>query len=379
MARKRRAAYAKVYADLLDHPKTLSSAKTLKLEPIYVVAHLTWLWIKALDYAEDGDLWRGDDEASLRLFESLANIREEPLLFLEVFRRDRWIDGWLIHDWLDFNSEILISRHSSHNRPFLMETYKKHNRQYGKGVNEDSPPLHPDGVQGRLLGRDWEVVGNNKGNVGDNSDPPVSPSPKAQTETETKALSPPTPENKGIRSPKGGMGEEPARSPPTTPRANFKIVQGGSRVTGYPESQAELTGNGWTHKEVFEAFFPLLAAHAILSLEAFYERVKRSKATPATWIMLYLDKIHAVYREREGGTLLDEDADPIGMTMAGLMPGQGRRRHHHTEAARSLFIEIMMDYKKSQKGERSKWQGKLSGPAIVVELERRKGKASKIA
>lgn len=134
-----------------------------------------------------------------------------------------------------------------------------------------------------------------------------------------------------------------------------------------------------THKEVFEAFFPLLVAHAILSLEAFYERVKRSKATPAAWAMLYLDKIHAVYRDREGGALLDEDADPVAMTMAGLIPGKGRRRHHHTEAARSLFIEIMIDYKKSQKGERPKWLGRLNGPAIVVELERRKGRAGKIA
>ena len=123
----------------------------------------------------------------------------------------------------------------------------------------------------------------------------------------------------------------------------------------------------------------MLVAHGLTSLEAFFERVKRSKAPPATWIMLYLDKIHAVYRDRQGGTLLDEDADPVGMTMAGLIPGKGRVRHQFTEAARSLFIEIMRDHFKAQKGGRPKWLGKLSGPSIVVELERRKGKASKIA
>lgn len=165
----------------------------------------------------------------------------------------------------------------------------------------------------------------------------------------------------------------------TVPRADFSILKQGSGATGYPVMQAELTGNGLTHKEVFEAFLPLLVAHGLLSLESFYERVKRSRASPAGWIMLYLDKIHAVYRTRRGTTLLEEDADPVGMTMAGLIPAKTRRRHHHTEAARSLFIEIMRDYHKSQKGEKSKWRGKLSGPSIVLELERRKGKASKIA
>ena len=369
----RRKLYGKISADLLHHPKLIATAKTLVLPKVYVVGHLTNMWLGALEFAEDGDLWRGSDEASLRFFESLADIPEAPGTFLEVFRKDRWIDDWLIHDWLDHSAELLIARYSSHNRQLLVEIYKKHNRVYGKGLEDYPEEPHPGGVQGKLLGSDWEAQGKCEVKPGNNSDPPLALSPQPT------ALSPIALKAKETKSPNGGMGEITPQSPANVPRADFRILKQGSRVTGYPVTQAELTGDGLTYKEVFEAFLPLLVAHGILSLEAFFSRVKRSTASPAAWMMLYLDKLHAVYRTRQGTTLLDDDADPVGMTMAGLIPRRNRHRHQHTEAARSLFIEIMMDYKKSEKGGRSKWMGKLSGPSIVLELERRKGKASKIA
>lgn len=382
----RRQLYGKINADLRYHPKVIATAKTLKIPSVYLLGNLTSLWLGALEFAEDGDLWQGDEESSLRFFDSLADIQGDPQLFLTTFQSHRWLDGWLIHDWLDHTKELLIARHSSHNRDFLVRTYKKYNRVYGRELEDMPDDSHPDGKPGKLLGSDREVRGKGSGSNGDNSDPPLalSPEPKALspialTQNKTKALSPLTPETKEIKSPMGCVGRTPPSTPATVPRADFSDSKRGSSAPGYPVSQAELTGNGLTHKEVFEAFFPLLVAHGILSLESFFERVKRSKVPPATWIMLYLDKIHAVYRDRQGGTLLDEDADPVGMTMAGLIPGKGRTRHQFTEAARSLFIEIMRDHHKAQKGERPKWPGKLSGPTIVVELERRKGKASKIA
>ena len=368
----RRMLYGKIRAELLRHPKLIASAKSLALPKVYLVGHLTSMWLGALEFAEDGDLWRGSDEASLRFFESLADIPADPERFLAVFRQDRWLDDWLIHDWLDHTSELLISRHSSHHRSLLVEIYRKHNRIYGSGL-DDEP--HPDGVQGKLLGSEWEAHGKRVASVGDHSDPPLTLSPKPKTP------SPITQEIKERKKPNWGLGENSPPDQPraTAPRASFSVVSSGSRVQGYPLTQAELTGEGFTHKAVFEAFLPLLVMHGILSLEAFYGRVKRSRASPAEWIMLYLDKIHAVYRTRQGTTLLEEDADPVGMTMAGLIPRKGKHRHHHTEAARTLFIEIMSDYMKTQKGGIPKWAGKLSGPTIVMELERRKGKAGKIA
>ena len=387
----RRKLYGKISADLRHHPKLIASARSLQLPRVHLMGHLTNMWLGALEFAEDGDLWRGDDEASLRFFESLADISGESGQFLEVFRKDRWLDGWLIHDWLDHTSELLIARYSSHNRQLLVEIYKKHNRVYGNGLDREEEEPHPDGTQGEFSGSGWEVNGKRMGTDGNNSDPPLAPSPSlntlnpitpnpiAQDNNQKEALNPLTPVTKNKKSPMGGMGGNRSIFQANEPRASFLVFPEGSGARGYPVMQAELTGNGWTHKEVFEAFFPLLFDHSILSLEAFYERVKRSKASPAAWIMLYLDKIHAVYRNRQGGTLLDDDADPVGMTMAGLILRKNRTRHCHTEAARSLFIAIMTDYQKSLNGERRKWPGKLSGATIVYELEKRKGKASKIA
>lgn len=153
----------------------------------------------------------------------------------------------------------------------------------------------------------------------------------------------------------------------------------GLRVQGFVERQEQLTGGGFSHKEVYEVFIPLLVMHGIFSLEGFYARVKRSGVTPAEWMMLYLDKLQAVYRDRNGTTLLDDDADPVGMTMSGLSPGKNRRPHRPTEAARQLFLEIMMDSRNEAQGGKPKWRSRLSGPGITLELNRRKGRSGQVA
>lgn len=82
-------------------------------------------------------------------------------------------------------------------------------------------------------------------------------------------------------------------------------------------------------------------------------------------MMLFLDKIHAVYRNRNGKTLLDEqEADPVGMTIAGLLPKKGAVKHVPTEAARQLFLEIMLDHEQAKTGNTSRWECRISGPSI---------------
>jgi len=359
-----------VSVDLRWHPKLISSAKSLNLPKVHLEGHLVSLWSGALEYAEDGDLWKGDEDSSLRFFESLAEIPSDPQRFLDVLRLDRWIDGWLIHDWLDHASKYLIACHSSRNRDRLVEIYAKHNRVYGRSGSDNAGITS----QGKLWGSDREVFE-------DNSDPPITLNPNSNPYSEPKTLNPCTPIKRNEKSPIGGVGENsPENAGGFKKRASFFIIPEGSRVQGCAYSQDELTGDGLSHKDVFEAFMKILVMHGILTLESFFARVKRSKATPAAWMMLYLDKVHAVYRDRHGSTMLDDgDADPIAMTMAGLMPGKNRHRHYPTEAARLLFVEIMMDFMKHKEGGVAKWAGRISGPAIALELDRRKGKAGKIA
>ena len=355
--------WIEVRVELRWHPKLISSAKSLAIPKVYLEGHLVSLWSGALEYAEDGDLWRGDEERSIRFIESLAEIPDNPGRFIEVLRLDHWLEGWLIHDWLDHAAKYLIAKYKSHNRERLVEIWAKHGKVYGREQDNGTS-------QGKLLGMDGEVVGTN-------SDPPLTLNPEPLPLNQKPiTLNPRTLNKRKESNPMGGAGGEAGNDENA---GSSNLVLKGSRVQGYPNSQAELTGAGMTHKEVFEVFMPLLAFHSVLTLESFYERVKHCRTTPAQWMMLFLDKVQAVYRDRDGTTLIDtEDADPVAMTMAGLLPNKNRRQHHPTDAARQLFVEIMIDYDRANNGGKAKWLGRISAPAITLELERRKGKAGKI-
>lgn len=355
--------WLEVRVQLRGHHKLNASAKTLGIPRVYLLGHLVSLWLGVLEYAEDGDLWRGTEEKTLRFIESLAELPFDPARFVEVLRLDGWLDGWLIHDWLDYAGKYLHAKYKSHNRQRLVEIWTKHGRTYGR----DGEKRNGGGPR---LGREWDAVGPS---LEPDSALPLTQDPQPTT------LNPYTLDEKKGENPKGGVGGSPGPPDGAKEKAGFfNLLSEGSRVKGFVPTQAELTGGGVTHKEVFEAFMPLLNFHAILTLEAFYDRIKHCRTTPANWIMLFLDKIHAVYRDRDGSTLLDDDADPVAMTVAGLVPKKGGTKHHPTDAARQLFVEIMMDYGKGLKGEKSRWAGRVSASAITLELTRRKGKAGKI-
>jgi hypothetical protein len=350
--------WIEVRVDLRWHPKVTSSAKSLGMPGVYFEAHLVRMWSGALLYAEDGDLWRGDEERSARFVEALAEITGDPASFIDTLRLDRWLDGWLIHDWLDYSGRYLISKYKSRNRDRLEEIWAKHGKVYGR----DDSTSH-----GKSMGSEREADATN-------SYPPYTLNPNPTT------LNPLALKETKKESPMGGLGGKAAAEAKEAEKPGFlNFSFQGSRIQGAVATQAELTGDGVTHKQVYEAFLPLLSFHSVFSLEAFYSRVRHCKVTPAEWMMLFLDKIHAVYRDRGGGTTLidGDEADPVAMTVAGLAPRKDKRRHQPTEAARQLFVEVMLDYIKANKGEKSKWAGRMSAPAITLELGRRKGKAGK--
>ncbi len=347
--------WIEVRVDLRWHPKVISSAKSLDIPKVYFEGCLISLWSGALEYAEDGDLWRGNEEKTLRFIASLAELPFTPERFVEVLRLDDWLDDWLLHDWLDYAGKYLYAKYKSHHRNKLIEIWAKHGRRYGASGDAD-------GLQ----------VGCKRDEDGMENYLPYNPI--------TQTLNPLALKETKKESPMGGLGGKPATEGKTEEKPGFlNFSFQGSRVKGAAATQAELTGDGVTHKQVYEAFLPLLSFHSVFSLEAFYSRVSHCQTTPAQWIMLFLDKIHAVYRDRGGGTTLlsDEEADPVAMTVAGLIPRKDKRRHQPTEAARQLFVEVMLDYARANKGEKSKWTGRMSAPAITLELDRRKGKAGK--
>ena len=360
---------------LRNHPKLISTANLLGIPRVYVFGTIVNWWCGAYIHAEDGDMWQGDEERSNRFILSLSEMPEKHEAFLDAIRRDRWLDGWLIHDWLDYMGPHLYAQYKSHGRKRLVEIWEKHGKRYGREKTEGEeggdgilPGCGGRDVPGMSTGCDRDVDGMKAGY----GQLPINPN-------NPKALNPYTLKEKETKSPKGGVGEnDAAASGETEKRAVSNSAGKGLRVQGYPLTQEELQGGGFTHKHVFEAFMPLLVFHAIMTLEAFFDRVKHCRTTPANWIMLFMDKIHAVYRDRDGTTLMDDgETDPVAMTVAGLLPKRGKPVHHPTDAARQLFAEIMMEFDKAQKGGKSRWAGKMSAPTITLELGRRKGKGGR--
>jgi hypothetical protein len=151
------------------------------------------------------------------------------------------------------------------------------------------------------------------------------------------------------------------------------------RERGIALTLDDLDGSGLTHLQIYEAFRPVFVFHSLATLESFYFRCAKCGCTPAWWTMVYLDKVHAVYRSRPAGNVwLEDGADPVAMTMAAILPSYGRR-HAPSEAARQLFLEIMVDWQHDRNGEKSRWAGRVTGGFIAKELDLRKGKAGKIA
>lgn len=136
---------------------------------------------------------------------------------------------------------------------------------------------------------------------------------------------------------------------------------------------------GFTERQVFEAFGTLFKFHSLFTVNDFINKVKHCKVAPAVWAMLFLDKVHHVYRrDADGKTLIDtEEADPVAMTVRGLAPKDGGPAHTPTEAARQLFAEVMAEHAKALAGETARWNGNLNGPTVAFELGRRKGKGTK--
>ena len=379
--------WLEVEVRLRHHPKLIATAEELGICAPHLLGHLVFLWTGVLENAEDGDLWRGDEEATLRFIRILSGWTGDVRVFMDALRKEGWLDGWLIHDWLDHVGRLLIKRYKTSNRKLLVYIWEKHGRVYGAKAGKVAGSDH----EGRnYSGTKQEPVRNKKGSNKEAQQKQNTLQEPLPIQ-ETKTLSPParSPKKRKARNEgSGSLGDSSGQSPGSDgevePQAAEKTGDDqvlhftGERAQG-SETERTFPCAAITLKDVFDVFKNLLCFHGIYLLQQLHDRVKHCRVSPALWMMLFLDKVHAVYREREGGPLIEsEDADPVAMTVAGLRPKKGAPTHTHTDAAMTLFVEIMVDYEQSKAGGRSRWQNLMSGPSITHELEKRKGGKGKL-
>lgn len=105
-------------------------ATDLRLRPVYAMGHIHALWHAALEQQEDGDLSSWTDEF---IAESAQYPGDAPQ-FVSLLRTHRWLDGRVLHDWLDYAGRFLIAKYHYTNRALLKSIWLKHGRHYGKST-----------------------------------------------------------------------------------------------------------------------------------------------------------------------------------------------------------------------------------------------------
>jgi len=397
-----------ISVDLVFHPKLICAAIELEVDDAHMLGILVRMWLMTFKYAKGGDLWRGDDDTTYRFVGVVTGYKGDVRRLVDVLQKNRWLDGWLIHDWLDYVGPFLIKSFKTSRRPWLVATWAKYGRSYGarnaqegeqegeSGVDDDPPDGDPPNgggltdqyaeADGNDSGSGQEVIRNQNGSEQELQPKPLyNPIPRStnKREIEPKTLSPPAPGNKKRKALNGGVGEiarvgdvldgmklsaEPAKD-----KGFLLFVKEGGRAEGLntPEFPLALV----TVEDVYAVYRNLLRFHGILTTRLLREKITHCRVAPSTWIIMFQDKAHAVYRDRAGGPLIEtEGADPVAMTIAALRPHKSDKRHIGTEASTNLFTEVMIDFAQMCCGQNSVWQSRLSGVAIAFELDKRKGK-----
>jgi len=129
-------AWIESHTALRRHRKTVALAGELRLKPEWVMGHLHALWHTALDQQEDGDFGAWTDP----MIADAAGFKGDCHLFVSLLRKHGWLDGDLLHDWLDYAGRYLRNKYAKNNRQKLVVIWAKHGLAYGTGEHLVSQP-----------------------------------------------------------------------------------------------------------------------------------------------------------------------------------------------------------------------------------------------
>lgn len=132
-------AWIESHTVLSRHRKLKELALLLRLKPVYAMGHLHALWHDALEQQEDGDLSAWSDE----LIAESAQFDGDAPKFVSLLQDCGWLDGRLIHDWLEYAGRYLESKYRTSNPKRLIEIWAKHGLVWlesGLRRTKDSPP-----------------------------------------------------------------------------------------------------------------------------------------------------------------------------------------------------------------------------------------------
>ena len=94
----------------------------LRLRPSHLMGHLHSLWHAALEQQEDGDLSSWSDE----FIAQMADYPGDAPQFVRLLQKHDWLDGKVIHDWLDYAGKYLTAKYRTANPKKLRQILFKH-------------------------------------------------------------------------------------------------------------------------------------------------------------------------------------------------------------------------------------------------------------
>lgn len=136
-------AWIESHTVLSRHRKLAELAAALRIRRSYAMGHLHSLWHAALEQQEDGDLSSWSDE----FIAESSDFPGDAPQFVRLLQQHRWLDGRLLHDWIDYAGLYLIRKYSTSGKDRLVEIWLKHGREYGangKRTNSEQLPLAPN-------------------------------------------------------------------------------------------------------------------------------------------------------------------------------------------------------------------------------------------
>lgn len=170
-------AWVESHTVLGRHRKVVLLADHLKIDIPTLVGHLHLLWHAVLEQQEDGDLsqWSDSVIAHAALWKGDASV------FVSSLRQYGWIDGVLVHDWLDYVGEYLMRKYHSSDPQKLVAIWKAHGYKYGKGK----------GKYGKIQGSKKEVNSQSQVRLPNLTLPnPSSPNPSSPNPSEPNLTKP---------------------------------------------------------------------------------------------------------------------------------------------------------------------------------------------
>jgi len=122
-------AWIESHTVIMRHRKLLELATELRIRPAYAMGHLHSLWHAALEQQEDGDLSLWSDE----FIAQMADFPGDAPQFVRLLQKHNWLEGKLLHDWLDYAGKYLTAKYRTANPKKLRQILLKH-----KSVNSPS-------------------------------------------------------------------------------------------------------------------------------------------------------------------------------------------------------------------------------------------------